>query len=788
MSDHAEELARRAEELRILRRVSQEIASTLDLEEIFRITLATVDELFGFQHTLLSLLDDSGETLTVVASRGYDDPVLGAKIGVGVGVIGMVAKKRRLSHISNLGRYRSYVSAQRRRMVEAGRSGEIGAAMSLPGLPDVESQVAVPLLAKEALIGVLSVESPMPRAFSEQDEGLISIVANQAATAIHSARARHDLQRARDELELRVEERTAKIERELRVAQELLRDARRRVEGPLLGESLAVRELREGIARFAATDDAIVIVGPPGSGKEAAARAIHADSARAEGTFIHVHCPLLQVRDRSALFGSTLGWQAGQPEPGHAKFDLAAGGTLYLEAANELPLPLQADLAEVLERHAAAPPVRVILGMADDPRRETRERHLDQDLYHRLGGRELRVPALRERPEDIEAIAAYFVREHARQLGRNVDRLSPRSLRRLQAYRWPGNVRELRHVLERAVILAQDSVLEIEEEALGEGISLGSYRLVRQVGSGGMGEVWLARHSLLARPAAVKLIRSIAGDGQAETALRARFRREAEVTARLHSPHTVQLYDFGVSETGTFYYVMEFLRGLDLAHMIRRFGPLPAERTTHLLRQACSSLAEAHGRGLVHRDIKPANLFVTALGSEYDVLKVLDFGVVKGTRGETTPDLTLTGQAQGTPAFMAPELALAEPGLDGRADLYSLGCVAFWMLTGLLVFESENATRMVMDHVQTEPRPPSTCSELEIPEELDAIVLRCLAKRPAGRFASAADLRDALGRVPLRSPWTESRARDWWMAHGSELLADPETPRGDDVDGPVPAA
>jgi serine/threonine protein kinase len=451
---------------------------------------------------------------------------------------------------------------------------------------------------------------------------------------------------------------------------------------------------------------------------------------------------------------------------------------------NELTLPLQHDLAGVITRlerrrsdaGARLPDVRVILGMSDDPRAEIREGHFDRDLHQLVAERELRVPPLRERPEDIPAIAAHFVAEHARQLGRSVEGISARSLRNLTAYPWPGNVRELRHVLERAVILAEGSLLEIQEESLGEGVSLGSYRLVRQIGSGGMGEVWLARHSLLARPAAVKLIRSIGGDGRSETALRARFRREAEVTARLHSLHTVQLYDFGVSDTGTFYYVMELLRGMDLARMVRRFGPVAPERTVHLLRQACSSLVEAHERGLVHRDIKPANLFVTALGSDFDVLKVLDFGVVKATLAETTPHLTQPGRAQGTPAFMAPELALGEPDLDGRADLYSLGCVAFWMLTGMLVFEGDNAARMIMDHVQTPPRAPSSCSELEVPPALDEIVLRCLAKEPGERFRSAADLRDALGAVSPRSPWTESRAREWWLAHGSELLAEPDTP------------
>ena len=191
---------------------------------------------------------------------------------------------------------------------------------------------------------------------------------------------------------------------------------------------------------------------------------------------------------------------------------------------------------------------------------------------------------------------------------------SPDSMRRLEVYAWPGNIRELRTVLERAVLLSRSTVLEIDDELLDEGFAVGSYRLVSLLGSGGMGEVWLAKHRLLARPAAVKLIRHDVTSGAAREQLVRRFQREAQVTASLRSPHTVQLYDFGVNDSGSFYYVMEFLDGLDLHRIVTRFGPQPAERVVMLLRQACRSLAEAHEHGLVHRDIKPANLFVTRLG------------------------------------------------------------------------------------------------------------------------------------------------------------------------------
>ena len=249
--------------------------------------------------------------------------------------------------------------------------------------------------------------------------------------------------------------------------------------------------------------------------------------------------------------------------------------------------------------------------------------------------RTIAVPALNERREDIPALANHFVRRHARQLGKPIEGVSPESMRRLETYAWPGNIRELQAVLERAILVSKDSlVLEIDEELLDNKLGVGSYRLISLLGSGGMGEVWLASHRLLARPAAVKLIRQQTAEGATREQLVRRFLREAQVTAGLQSPHTVQLYDFGVTDSGDFYYVMELLQGLDLQQILDRFGPQPAQRVIMLLRQACRSLAEAHDHGLVHRDVKPANLFVARLGSEYDYLKVLDFGIVKERFGK----------------------------------------------------------------------------------------------------------------------------------------------------------
>ncbi|MGD8700259.1 MAG: serine/threonine-protein kinase [Gemmatimonadales bacterium] len=299
---------------------------------------------------------------------------------------------------------------------------------------------------------------------------------------------------------------------------------------------------------------------------------------------------------------------------------------------------------------------------------------------------------------------------------------------------------------------------------------LGSYHLLDLIGRGGMGEVWRAKHNMLARPAAIKLIRRdlIASDpGAVQTALD-RFEREAQVTASLESPHTVDLYDYGISEDGNFYYVMELLDGVDLESLVHRSGPLPAERVIHLLCQTCRSLSEAHRRDLVHRDIKPSNIFLCRRAFEYDFVKVLDFGLVKpGSALEPGSErkMTETGVVAGTPDFIAPELAVGDGVVDGRSDIYSLGCVAYWLLTGQHVFEKDTSIATIVAHINAVPEAPSTRTELPIPVELESLVLACLSKAPAGRPASADQLERALNEIALETPWTQDRAAEWWSLH-----------------------
>ena len=307
---------------------------------------------------------------------------------------------------------------------------------------------------------------------------------------------------------------------------------------------------------------------------------------------------------------------------------------------------------------------------------------------------------------------------------------------------------------------------------------MGSYQLGELLGRGGMGEVYKATHRMLARPAAIKLIRTEtlgAVDEDAAKLAITRFRREAEAAANLRSQHTVELYDFGVTDDGTLYLVMEFLDGMDLETLVRKKGPLPAGRVIHILRQVCDSLEEAHALGLVHRDIKPANIHLGQVGLRHDFVKVLDFGLVKEVSNVSveTSLATIPGQmALGTPAYMAPEMALGEP-VDGRADIYALGCVAYYLITGQLVFEAEKAFQMIAKHLQAEPIPPSQRTDRPVSPELERLILKCLAKSANDRPQSAAHLAQALDWIPTDA-WGEPEAKQWWEAQGRAGTAVPD--------------
>jgi eukaryotic-like serine/threonine-protein kinase len=302
---------------------------------------------------------------------------------------------------------------------------------------------------------------------------------------------------------------------------------------------------------------------------------------------------------------------------------------------------------------------------------------------------------------------------------------------------------------------------------------MGSYRLGELLGRGGMGEVYRATHRMLARPASIKLIRPEMMGNRTDEATQiaiARFRREAETAASLRSPHTVELYDFGVAEGRTLYFVMELLDGMDLETLIGTKGPVPAARAIYILRQACESLEEAHVRGLVHRDIKPANIHLGRLGLQHDFVKVLDFGLVKSNIpiGGHNSALTAAGIVAGTAEYISPEMARGDSMVDSRADLYALGCVAYWLLTGKLVFEGETPMDILIEHVKTRPRPPSERASQPIPPALEEIILACLQKDPENRPQSASEIDRMLASVPLSNAWTDEHAERWWREHPPE--------------------
>ncbi len=319
-----------------------------------------------------------------------------------------------------------------------------------------------------------------------------------------------------------------------------------------------------------------------------------------------------------------------------------------------------------------------------------------------------------------------------------------------------------------AAILVSRIVYQMNVEAE-KGHEMGSYHLEELLGTGGMGEVWKASHRLLARSAAIKLIRpdSTGSDGRESIK---RFEREVQAAAGLQSPHTVDIYDFGTTEDGTFYYVMELLEGFDVETLVARFGPVPAERAVPILIQACHSLAEAHQGGLIHRDVKPANIYVCRFGLEWDFVKILDFGLVKNTATASSErQLTLAGVLAGTPGYMAPEMGMGTAELDWRADIYALGAVGYWLVTGKTLFDPQRPPlQIIMDHVQKIPDPPSRRTSNVIPPQLEEILMSCLQKDPNNRPQTMQELAAALKTVPLEREWNDDRARRWWLAHAHE--------------------
>jgi serine/threonine-protein kinase len=293
---------------------------------------------------------------------------------------------------------------------------------------------------------------------------------------------------------------------------------------------------------------------------------------------------------------------------------------------------------------------------------------------------------------------------------------------------------------------------------------LGQYRLKRKLGSGGMGEVYLAEHDMMKRPCAVKLIRP---ENARDPRTLARFEREVRATAKLSHWNSIDIYDYGRTADGTFYYVMEFLPGHNVGELVQEYGPIPPARAVFLMDQVCSALNEAHGIGLVHRDIKPANIFCAYRGGIFDVAKLLDFGLAKPTSldGNGGAQLTMEGTVTGSPLFMSPEQASGDDRLDARSDIYSLGAVMYFILTGQPPFMSDSPLKVIIAHASQEVVPPRQLNP-SLPGELEEIVMRCLEKDPDDRFQDALSLQRALRELSLEDRWSSEMAAEWWSCNG----------------------
>jgi serine/threonine-protein kinase len=293
-------------------------------------------------------------------------------------------------------------------------------------------------------------------------------------------------------------------------------------------------------------------------------------------------------------------------------------------------------------------------------------------------------------------------------------------------------------------------------------MQLGQYTLERKIGEGGMGAVYRAHHVLLRRPTAIKLL----PPDRVGAEHVARFEREVQHMSKLTHPNTVSVFDYGRTPDGVFYYAMEYLDGIDLEKLVTKYGPQPPARVVRLLGQVCRALQEAHDSGIVHRDIKPANIIACERGGEPDIAKVVDYGLVKEIDREPTKSAQVI---LGTPAYVAPE-AITDPERVGpAADLYAVGAVAYFLLTGKRVFNGKTAIEVCLQHVTTAPVPPSQVTDSQIPDDLEALILSCLAKQPDARPASAAALADALAQLPVAQGWSDTEARAWWREHRGAL-------------------
>jgi DNA-binding NtrC family response regulator len=547
-----------------------------------------------------------------------------------------------------------------------------------------------------------------------------------------------------------LKDKNALLEEELKRIQYLGEEAKRELSGPLLGSSKALVDLKEKIEHSGVMAKPLMLLSKPGCGESAIAREIHQASKFKDRAFVHLNC--------TQLYQSHSGLLQSDNEL-IEKFYLAKGGCIYFEQINKLPTEKQEDIIGYIQAHWSSN------GKEDGmvvfhANRDYEQNELHPAVLDFLCENVIQIPRLHERLDDIAEIAKFYMQKYAQKLSKTLDGISEESIRSLQQYSWPGDLNELENVIEREVFKSGLNILEISKQSLGGQQTIGAYQLDGMLGDGGMGEVWRGMHQLLARPAAIKLIKNLDSQTLSKDNLTQRFHREARSTANLQSPHTVTLYDYGVSDLGEFYYVMELLDGLSLGELINQFGPLQPDRALYLMKQACRSLAEAHDMGMVHRDIKPDNLFIAKLGAEYDFLKVLDFGIVSNSQAE---DIDLTaGQPIGTPSFMAPETAMGKE-LTGAADIYSLACTFYVALSGEHVFDAPTPMAVMLKHIQDEPPNIKDVAKFDTPQGFADILMSCMEKEADQRPKSAIDLYNKLD--ALEDDWTCQKAQAWWESN-----------------------
>ena len=547
-----------------------------------------------------------------------------------------------------------------------------------------------------------------------------------------------------------LKDKNALLEAELKKVQYLGEEAKREMSGPLLGSSDALNLLQEKIEHSGVMAKPLMLLSKPGCGEGAVAREIHQGSRFSERAFVQVNCALLYQNHADVLKSDNELIE---------KFDLARGGCLYFEQLNKLALDKQETIVDYIKAHWSTDGKEdgLVIFHAN---RDYGKNELHSALLDFLCENIVQIPRLHERSADIGDIAHYYAQKYALKLSKTIDGISEASVKNLEQYSWPGDLNELENLIEREVFKTDIQILEISRQSLEGQQTIGAYQLDGMLGDGGMGEVWRGMHQLLARPAAIKLIKNLDSKLLSKDNLTQRFHREAKSTANLQSPHTVTLYDYGVTDLGEFYYVMELLDGLSLGELIKHFGPLQPSRALYLMKQACRSLAEAHDLGMVHRDIKPDNLFIAKLGAEYDFLKILDFGIVSNSQAE---DIDLTkGQPIGTPSFMAPETAMGKE-LTGLADIYSLACTFYMALTGEHVFDAPTPMAVMLKHIQDEPPNIQEVAKFDTPKGFADVLMSCMDKEPANRPNSALDLYQRLDE--LENEWDCQKAQDWWVSH-----------------------